>query len=189
MHNVRGTRGGKRGNDFNRSVKIEASSLVPTKSITAAKTIPAKVFYSGHEIEEVYDPLKDKIIETLVEDKSLTNRQHLKFGVQRPLETVDLRGKQVDLKSRCLIDITNPHTLSKTPRSLLRESDPFSPMPVLKRETSISKRIKVDEDASFSRERIKVDVGVELDFDDTPKLGRTSGKIHKSKLLGSIKLD
>lgn len=170
-------RGGKRGSDFNRSAKLEARKLTPSKSVTAAQTLPAKIFYPCHEVEEVYDPVRDKIVEVPVCDKSTTARQYLRILPQRVTEVVDLKGKQVDKRTNKLIHVTDQHIVSKTPRSLLNEFKPFTPS-IIKRETSKSKRIKMDEDQPLPS-YAKPDRAIPLDF-DTPeprKSGRKSGKI------------
>lgn len=176
----RGKRGSDKRTDFIKSVHVEAKRLIPNASTTAIKTLPAKVFYECHEINEIYNPETDNVEQVWVEDKSLTKVQHLRLFPTKATEVIDLPGRRLDKVTGLLVRTSDPKVLSRSDSTLLNRSIPFLAMPILKRETSRSKRVSIDSDAPIVRERKVSNPGIELDFDAPPK-GRTSGKIHKTK--------
>lgn len=172
---------GRRGKrtEFSKSVRLEAQRLVPNKSITAAKTIPAKMSYECFVAEERYDADTDSIIEVYIEDKSLTKKQFLRIGGTRPTEIVDLKGKRLDHKTGNLVITSDPKVLSMSDHSLLNLSTPFADRSLmLKRQTAGSKRIRFDEDAPLGpKERISTNTEIDFSEPIKPVSKRSNGRI------------
>lgn len=174
----RGSRGSKDRKEYKQEIRKEASKLVPHTSPTAAH-LDAGKYYECLEAKQEYDPIRMQVVETPIVDKSLTAKQYLRILPQRATETMTLRGKQLDKTLKRLVVVTDTKIIRRTDRSLLNQSKPFSTMPILKRETSISHRIKLDEDAPIVRERTPNN-GTEVDFDNPAipaRKGRTKGRI------------
>jgi hypothetical protein len=172
------TRGGKRGNkarqEFSSEVRKDASRLIPAISVTARQIHEGK--YSEWLVaQESYDPISDSVIETLIEDKSLTAKQFLRLGRQVPTRGITIKGRQLDRATGQMIETTDIKILKMSDKTLLSRAKPDSnarAMASLKRQASRGQKRISYPDADFAVQREKTSDLIDIDL--TAPLGRSN---------------
>lgn len=182
---------------WRKDIRAEAKKMIPGISTTGR--IPQDGIYfdgDGFSIHEEYDPLKGKIVQTPILDKSLTARTFMGIFPQRPTEKILIIGRQFDRATGKMVQTTDEQVLQMSDRTLLRRGNPFAQAVDIHRQTSISKRIvrNVDGDMinreSVRQERAEANQpGVSVDelcdiADGVGKPPAPTGKRTSGTLLG-----
>jgi hypothetical protein len=171
------TRGGKRGNktrqEFSADVRKDASKLIPSISVTA-RQIQEGIYSEWLVAKEGYDPEADQVVETLIEDKSLTSKLFLRLGQQVPTKGIVLKGRQLDHKTGKMVEVTDIKILKMSDKTLLSRAKPDSnarAMQSLKRQASRGQKRISYPDADFATPPEKLSDLIHLDL-STP-VGRS----------------
>lgn len=198
-----------------KEIAVDANKLIPHTSTTAH--LPEGGIYKYgdiYSIRQEYDPIKDRIVETPINDNSLGARLLLDVFPQRPTGKILIRGQQLVHKEGCtylsgpcsckvgtrkLVRVTDEKVTGMSETTLLSRGNPFAAPTDIHRETSRSKRIDyhVDDDL-VSRETNRQDRqaenedrnGVDLDslmvaVDNNGKPPTIKGKRSSGVIMGS----
>lgn len=174
-------RGGRRQHkDFSRGVVAEAKKLMPTVSNTHAVLDSRKGFWECKDLNLTYDTKTDDVVLTPVRDVSITHKSFMRNFPSKPIKGIVLKNAQLDKNTGEMIEGSDIKVTKMSDTTLLIRGLPEQ-MPIFKRETSVSKKIRVDQDAALVRPRFNPNENPKVEFDPDSPEHVPSGRIKVSR--------
>jgi len=163
MNNLRGKRGGSRNKSVDKKMlRREIFYGGRWRNIDPQLDSTRFADATSCKYNEWAPNIEETIEDHIIPRHSLTTEQHLRLFPAIPTKTIRLKTRQLDKVSGKMIETSDIRVLKMSDKTLLNQSKPwpFIALPegetyfegfptILKRQTSRTKRIKVDEDAKL----------------------------------------
>jgi len=163
MNNVRGKRAGKKKASHPFDAELRGKVGSDHRPSALKRGLPITPSVPGSEIKalegsakffECFDGTETKE-DHLIPRQSLTIQQHLRIFDRKVLEMMPIKSRQLDKKlfketgKVVLREVVDNKTTKYSDKTLLRQGKPFQYPADFKRQTSKTKRIRMDEDTIF----------------------------------------
>lgn len=113
--------------------------------------------------------IQETVEDHIIPRSSITIKQHLMIFPPTVQESIELNGKQMEIvngkATGKLIKVTDRKVLRMSDKTLLNQSDPFAMPKDVRRQTSVSKRIRFDPDNKVIRDKKQTHAELIIDSD------------------------